>query len=1022
MSALRLPMSSVEHELQTHAAALRRLARDLVGSTDADDLVQETALRALRSPPQLPGGLGGFLATILRRLAGTHWREQRRRQRREQAAAPPEPVPAPDQALVRGETLQLLTAAVMVLPQAYREVLLQRYFEGLRPAAIARHLDVPVATVKTRLQRGLQQLRERLDADRERSAWRGTLAGAFGLGPLATGLTGAFVMGTGTKLAIGGAAALLATVAWVAMPDEPGTAMATLSTDAGSAQSVIAAGETRQVAPTAESPILREEVQTEPASPDVRVTIRGRCVDAASKAPLSGCRVSVSASSLPAPAAPVVTGPDGCLQFTFAPLAKGNVTVECRVEGRLRRNAYLGELPAERVVDLGDIEMALGAHVHGRVIGPDGQPVADCRLGIAGLAIALRSTNRPELIRAGSKADGTFAFDDPVPPGNWPLEQVGRAGWAHVSPRSITVPDGATTVEVVVICAPTPFISGSVVDAEGRPIAKAELRPVLERSGPYPSAASKADGSFELFALETDPQPQRLELYQATGFELPPRTEPIAWGSRNVSFVLQRGVSIDVEVVERASQHPVEEFAATAPKAQGPFPSRAWPTAPREQGRIRLDGLERGRHIVAVLPKDPMLLQSQVMVDVQQGIAPVRIEVERMSPQQVIVRDAGGEPIAGAAVEVRHLAMDPSLERLPLDFRRQWPRVNELRLAEHIAAVLYWRAETDARGETTVGIPGNDDRVAVRVSCRGRSPLTVRNPTLIPGQPLILTLHEAAGLQGRVRVAGYPGRTFLVLSPDAVSDVMTRVDLAADGSFRVEDLEPGPRVLRWGLELSGSTWPLDPPLQEVVLRSGETATLDLDASRFDAGTVKGTIVIDGQRLNGGRVDVFVKLSRPGRSLGTSFGPFVVDGGVFTAIGVLPGKCTVRMRIEDQGHESWLAHEDEVVVSAGGTVQREFHFVRRQLKVRVLDSQGGPLAGRRIWAVPPTQQSRMAKTDAEGRAVFDWMPAGKVMLSQKPRDPLAESLGATRQPVRPGEGDLVEIPVGQGETTVDVRWQ
>ncbi|HEU4419416.1 MAG TPA: RNA polymerase sigma factor, partial [Planctomycetota bacterium] len=266
-------MSPVEHELQTHAAALRRLARDLVGSSDADDLVQETALRALRSPPHLPGGLGGFLATILRRLAGTHWREQRRRLRREQAAARPEPVQAPDQALERGETLQLLTAAVMALPQPYRDVVLQRYFEGLRPAAIARHLDLPVATVKTRLQRGLQKLREQLDANRERSAWRGALAGAFGLGRLAAGLTGVFVMGTGTKLAIGGAAALLAAGAWVAWPGEPGTALATGSIEAGSAQPVVAAAGTRQGTPAAEAPLLREEVQPTRASPDKHVTI-----------------------------------------------------------------------------------------------------------------------------------------------------------------------------------------------------------------------------------------------------------------------------------------------------------------------------------------------------------------------------------------------------------------------------------------------------------------------------------------------------------------------------------------------------------------------------------------------------------------------------------------------------------------------------------------------------------------------------------------------------------------------------
>ena len=96
--------------------------------------------------------------------------------------------------------------------------------------------------------------------------------------------------------------------------------------------------------------------------------------------------------------------------------------------------------------------------------------------------------------------------------------------------------------------------------------------------------------------------------------------------------------------------------------------------ARRAGGRITIDGLERGTHIVAVLPDDPMLLPEQVLVDVQQGLRPVRIELERMKSQRVMVRDGGGQPVAGAVVEVRHLAMGPELERLPLDSRRRVAR------------------------------------------------------------------------------------------------------------------------------------------------------------------------------------------------------------------------------------------------------------------------------------------------------------------------------------------------------------
>lgn len=49
------------HELQQNASALRRLARDLVGSGQADDVLQDAAVEVLRAPPR-EGAMG--LATF----------------------------------------------------------------------------------------------------------------------------------------------------------------------------------------------------------------------------------------------------------------------------------------------------------------------------------------------------------------------------------------------------------------------------------------------------------------------------------------------------------------------------------------------------------------------------------------------------------------------------------------------------------------------------------------------------------------------------------------------------------------------------------------------------------------------------------------------------------------------------------------------------------------------------------------------------------------------------------------------
>ena len=58
----------------------------------------------------------------------------------------------------RGE----ITTAVLELPVKYREVLLLYYYEDLQVNEIAGFLQVPVSTVKTRLQRGRDRLKQAL--------------------------------------------------------------------------------------------------------------------------------------------------------------------------------------------------------------------------------------------------------------------------------------------------------------------------------------------------------------------------------------------------------------------------------------------------------------------------------------------------------------------------------------------------------------------------------------------------------------------------------------------------------------------------------------------------------------------------------------------------------------------------------------------------------------------------------------------------------------------------------------------
>lgn len=149
-------------ELLRHAEFVRRLSRRLVhDETAAEDLVQETWMAALQRPP---GGQGprAWLARVLRNRAALTRRGDARREARERTRTDAEPQATPEELVERMELHQLVVAAVLELPSAYREVLILRFYEGESVTGVARRLALEEATVRTRLRRGLERLRDRL--------------------------------------------------------------------------------------------------------------------------------------------------------------------------------------------------------------------------------------------------------------------------------------------------------------------------------------------------------------------------------------------------------------------------------------------------------------------------------------------------------------------------------------------------------------------------------------------------------------------------------------------------------------------------------------------------------------------------------------------------------------------------------------------------------------------------------------------------------------------------------------------
>ncbi|MFT5690658.1 MAG: RNA polymerase sigma-70 factor (ECF subfamily), partial [Planctomycetota bacterium] len=159
--------------LLEHSSWASRLAKSLVGESAAEDLVQETWLAALRHPPKTDRPLKPWLRTVLGNLARERSRRAGNRSAREEAASKAEALPSAATLTERTESQRLLMEALLELDAETRQLILLRFTEEHSAAEIARQQGVPVTTVKSRIERGLTELRQSLDASHggDRQAW-----------------------------------------------------------------------------------------------------------------------------------------------------------------------------------------------------------------------------------------------------------------------------------------------------------------------------------------------------------------------------------------------------------------------------------------------------------------------------------------------------------------------------------------------------------------------------------------------------------------------------------------------------------------------------------------------------------------------------------------------------------------------------------------------------------------------------------------------------------------------------------
>ena len=152
--------SRFERLVLPHLDAAYNLARWLTRDAhDAEDVVQDACVRALKYEASLHGSDGRAWFLTIVRHAFYDWCERNRPAEivRDDGAAIDAAVdiasPGPEEAALRNDASQRLADAVAQLPPGFREVVILREMEELSYKDIARVVDIPIGTVMSRLAR-----------------------------------------------------------------------------------------------------------------------------------------------------------------------------------------------------------------------------------------------------------------------------------------------------------------------------------------------------------------------------------------------------------------------------------------------------------------------------------------------------------------------------------------------------------------------------------------------------------------------------------------------------------------------------------------------------------------------------------------------------------------------------------------------------------------------------------------------------------------------------------------------------